>query len=40
VLALGTSYGFGLLTLGVVLGGERLDRRGPEMLGKLAAAQI
>jgi ABC-2 type transport system permease protein len=39
-LVAGTAYGLGLLALGVVLGGARLDRRGPEMLGQLAAAQI
>jgi ABC-2 type transport system permease protein len=39
-LAAGTLYGIGLLTLGVVLGGARIDRRAPELLGQLAAAQI
>ena len=39
-LAAGTLYGLGLLTLGVVLGGARIDRRAPELLGQLAAAQI
>lgn len=39
-LALGCAYGLTLLTVGVVLGGARLDRRGPELLGQLASAQI
>jgi ABC-2 type transport system permease protein len=37
---LGLLYGLGLLTVGVVLGGIRLDRKAPELLGQLAAAQI
>ncbi len=40
VLVVGTAYGVGLLTAGIVLGGRRLDRRAPEMLGQLAHAQI
>lgn len=40
VLAVGTLYGLGLLTAGVVLGGARIDRRAPELLGQLATAQI
>ena len=39
-LALGVLYGLGLLAAGVVLGGIRLDRRAPELLGQLAAAQV
>jgi ABC-2 type transport system permease protein len=39
-LALGTAYGLGLLALGVILGGRRLDRRSPEVLGQLAHAQL
>ena len=39
-LAAGTAYGLGLLVLGVVLGGRRLDRRGPELLGQLESAQL
>ncbi|HET7762878.1 MAG TPA: hypothetical protein VFL46_11000 [Phycicoccus sp.] len=39
-LAVGTAYGLALLTVGVVLGGRRLDRRAPEMLGQLAHAQL
>jgi ABC-2 type transport system permease protein len=39
-LVLGTVYGLALLAAGVVLGGARIDRRGPELLGQLAAAQI
>jgi ABC-2 type transport system permease protein len=38
--AVGTAYGLGLLALGVVLGGRRLDRRAPEVLGQLAHAQL
>ena len=30
----------GLLALGVTLGGRRIDRRAPELLGQLASAQI
>ena len=40
VLALGTGYGLTLLLAGVVVGGRRLDRRAPEMLGQLAQAQM
>ena len=39
-LAVGTAYGLGLLAVGVVLGGIRIDRRAPELLGQLATAQI
>jgi len=39
-LAFGVLYGLALLAVGVVLGGIRLDRRAPELLGQLAAAQI
>ncbi len=39
-LAGGTAYGLAVLASGVVLGGRRLDRRAPEMLGQLASAQI
>jgi ABC-2 type transport system permease protein len=39
-LAVGTAYGVVLLTVGVLLGGRRLDRRAPEMLGQLAHAQL
>ncbi len=39
-LVAGTLYGAGLLTLGVLLGGMRIDRRAPELLGQLATAQI
>jgi ABC-2 type transport system permease protein len=39
-LVAGTVYGLGLLTLGVLLGGLRIDRRAPELLGQLATAQI
>ena len=39
-LAAGTAYGLGLLAVGVVLGGRRIDRRAPELLGQLATAQI
>ena len=34
------AYGAGLLTIGVVVGGRRLDRRGPELLGQLAQSQV
>ncbi|PKW25943.1 hypothetical protein [Phycicoccus duodecadis] len=40
VLLLSALYGLGLLGLGVLVGGRRLDRRGPEMLGQLAHAQM
>ncbi len=40
VFVLSTAYGAVLLAAGVVLGGRRLDRRAPEMLGQLAHAQI
>ena len=33
-------YGVGLLAFGVVVGGRRLDRRGPELLGQLHQSQI
>ncbi|HEU5242583.1 MAG TPA: hypothetical protein VFU25_11230 [Ornithinibacter sp.] len=39
-LVVGTAYGLGLLALGVVLGGRRIDRRAPELLGQLASAQV
>jgi ABC-2 type transport system permease protein len=39
-LAVSTAYGLALLALGVVLGGRRLDRRAPELLGQLAHAQL
>ena len=39
-LGVGTAYGVGLLATGVVLGGARIDRRAPELLGQLATAQI
>jgi ABC-2 type transport system permease protein len=39
-LAVGVVYGLGLLALGVALGGARIDRRAPELLGQLASAQI
>lgn len=39
-LVVGTAYGAALLAAGVVLGGRRLDRRGPEMLLQLAHAQL
>lgn len=39
-LVLGTTYGLVLLTAGVLLGGARIDRNAPELLGQLAAAQI
>jgi len=39
-LCAGTVYGLGLLAAGVVLGGARIDRRAPELLGQLATAQI
>ncbi|GAA4413871.1 hypothetical protein GCM10023168_37030 [Fodinibacter luteus] len=39
-LGVGTGYGLGLLALGVVLGGRRLDRRAPELLAQLDAAQL
>jgi len=39
-LAVGTVYGLGLLATGVVLGGARIDRHAPELLGQLATAQI
>ena len=39
-LVAGTLYGLGLVTLGVLLGGMRIDRRAPELLGQLATAQI
>jgi ABC-2 type transport system permease protein len=39
-LVAGTFYGAGLLTLGVLLGGMRIDRHAPELLGQLATAQI
>lgn len=40
VLVGGTAYGLGVLVTGVVLGGQRLDRRAPELLGQLASAQV
>ncbi|MGG5258441.1 hypothetical protein [Phycicoccus avicenniae] len=40
VLVVAAVYGAGLLAAGVVLGGRRLDARAPEMLGRLAHAQI
>ena len=40
VLVVGTLYGMGLLVAGVVLGGARIDRHAPELLGQLATAQI
>ncbi|MBM6405403.1 hypothetical protein JQN72_14250 [Phycicoccus sp. CSK15P-2] len=40
VLGGATAYGAALLVAGVVLGGRRLDRRAPEMLGQLAHAQL
>lgn len=40
VLVLSTLYGVGLLAGGVVLGGRRIDRRGPELLGQLAQSQV
>lgn len=40
VLVVSTLYGLGLLAGGVVLGGRRLDRRGPELLSQLAHSQI
>jgi ABC-2 type transport system permease protein len=39
-LAVGTAYGLGLLAVGVALGGARIDRHAPELLGQLATAQI
>ena len=39
-LGLATAYGLGLLALGVALGGRRLDRKSPEVLGQLAHAQL
>ena len=36
----GTAYGPGLLAVGVALGGARIDRRAPELLGQPATAQI
>lgn len=39
-LVTGTAYGLGVLTAGVVLGGRRLDSRGPELLGQLASSQV
>ena len=39
-LALGALYGAAVLGLGVALGGRRLDRTAPEMLGRLARAQM
>jgi len=39
-LVLGTAYGLGLLATGVVVGGRRLDRRGPELLAQLHTAQM
>lgn len=39
-LVVGTAYGLGVLATGIILGGERLDRRGPELLGRLASAQV
>lgn len=40
VLVVGTAYGLGLLAVGVVVGGARLDARAPELLGQLESAQI
>jgi ABC-2 type transport system permease protein len=39
-LVLGTLYGLGLLATGVVVGGRRIDRRAPELLGQLHTAQM
>jgi ABC-2 type transport system permease protein len=39
-LAVGTAYALGLLAVGVVLGGRRLDRRSPELLAQLAHSQM
>ena len=39
-LVAGTVYGLGLLAVGVVAGGARLDARAPELLGQLESAQI
>jgi ABC-2 type transport system permease protein len=36
----GTAYGVGLLAVGVVVGGRRIDRRAPELLGQLHTAQM
>jgi ABC-2 type transport system permease protein len=40
VLGGAVAYGLALLVGAVVLGGRRLDRRAPEMLGQLARAQF
>ncbi len=40
VVAVGLGYGLALLVTGVVVGGRRLDRRAPELLGQLARAQF
>ncbi|HMM94583.1 hypothetical protein [Phycicoccus sp.] len=40
VLAVSAVYGAALLAAGVVLGGRRLDRTEPEMLGRLAQSQV
>lgn len=39
-LVVGTAYGLGLLAVGVVVGGRRIDRRGPELLAQLHTAQM
>jgi ABC-2 type transport system permease protein len=39
-LVVGLGYGAAILAAGVVLGGRRLDRRSPELLGQLAHAQL
>ncbi|WP_392542678.1 hypothetical protein [Oryzobacter telluris] len=39
-LAVSCVYAVGLLAFGVVVGGRRLDRRGPELLGQLGQSQI
>lgn len=39
-LAVAVLYGAALLAVGVVVGGRRLDRRGPELLGRLHRSQV
>jgi ABC-2 type transport system permease protein len=40
VTGAGAAYGLGLLGVGVVLGGRRIDRRAPELLGQLQQSQV
>ena len=39
-LVLAVAYGLGLLAAGVVVGGRRIDRHAPELLGQLHSAQM